>query len=69
MYHYVCIGGYLVWRYSYLLEYSYNVLYYGNTLRHVIFDKKNKEIVQDDLDEDWILCEPKIQDTVIVQNF
>jgi hypothetical protein len=56
MSHYVVIGGYLLWKYYYIVEYTYSALYYTNAVRHIIFDKK-KEKEKESLSDDWILCE------------
>lgn len=54
MYHYA-LAGYILWKYSYILEYTYSALCYGNAIRHYIFDKKE---IQDN--EDWIFIDPKL---------
>ncbi len=53
--YYLLLGGYFIWRYSHVLETSYNVLYYCNQVRHVIFDQKKPS--QENINEDWLLCE------------
>lgn len=60
MYHYALIG-YMLWRYSYVLEYTYSAVCYGNAIRHYIFDKTKNE-----QSEDWVLIEPK-EPTVIIE--
>lgn len=65
MYHYVCIGGYLLWRYSYVLEYGYTTLHYANALRHFVFDKESKNEEQDIFEEDWVYFESKEPSVII----
>lgn len=55
MYHFALIG-YMLWRYSYVFEYTYSALYYGNAIRHYVFDKQDK--IEEDTD-DWLLIERK----------
>jgi len=55
MYNYFLLG-YIVWKYSHLLEYTYSVICYGNTIRHYIFDKKKQK---KEKKQEWILIEPK----------
>lgn len=61
MYHYALIG-YMVWRYSYVLEYTYSAVCYGNAIRHYIFDKKE----QPPNCEDWVLIEPKEPELTVI---
>jgi hypothetical protein len=49
----------MLWRYSYVLDYTYSVLCYGNAVRHYIFDKKKEE------SDEWILIEPKEPSVII----
>lgn len=60
MYHYAVIG-YMLWRYSYVFEYTYYAFSYANTARHILFDKKDGKIESDE----WILIEPKEPDVII----
>lgn len=53
MYHYA-LFGYMLWRYSYILEYTYSALCYANYIRHFIKNKNNN--INND---DWILVQPK----------
>lgn len=57
MYYYLYYGylGYLAVRYSYLLDYGYMTLYYGNKARHWVFDKPPPEPIEL-IEEDWVLC-------------
>jgi hypothetical protein len=52
---YIIIVGYFLWKYYYVLEYGYNIFYYMNVVRHLVFDKKEEK----DSSEDWLLCEEK----------
>jgi hypothetical protein len=57
MYHYALIG-YMLWKYAYVLEYTYSAVCYSNTIRHYIFDKKEEN-------EDWVLLEIKDPSVII----
>lgn len=59
-YLYVGYGVYLIWRYSYLLDYGYKVYYYGSIINHA-FAKPEK---QEENYEDWVLCETDCDKTV-----
>ena len=61
MYHYALIG-YMLWRYSYVLEYTYSAVCYGNAVRHYIFDKEEKPVES----EDWVLIETKEPDLAVI---
>lgn len=62
MYHYALVG-YMLWRYSYVFEYTYYAISYGNAVRHYIFDKKQEKERESD---EWVLVEPK-EPCVIIQ--
>jgi hypothetical protein len=53
--------GYLLLRYSHIVEYGYLTLYYSNKLRRWIFVKSEKNDHIEDINEDWVLCnEPNL---------
>lgn len=64
MYYYLYCG-YLAMRYSYILDYGYMTLHYGNMARHWIFNKSSTER-SDEIDEDWVLCNNNEPDVIIM---
>jgi hypothetical protein len=57
------LAGYLIYRYFYVIEYSYNFFYYSNELRKKIFGKQELQT-----DETWLLCdEDESEDDVCVE--
>jgi hypothetical protein len=67
MYYYFYYGylGYLAMRYSYILDYGYMTFHYGNRLRHWAFDKPPVQRVED-IEEDWVLCNAKEPDVIVM---
>jgi hypothetical protein len=54
MYYYAFIG-YVLWRHFYVLEYTYNILYYINFFRRIISKPKKLQRYNDE----WVLLEYK----------
>lgn len=61
MYYYI-LYGYLLYRYSYVLNYGYMTLSYGNRLRRWIFDKKSVP----EIEKDWVLFDKDRHDIEMV---
>jgi hypothetical protein len=67
MYYYIYYGylAYGMVRYAYLLDYGYVSLCYANKLRHWVFDKP-KPTREERIEEDWILCNLKEPDVIVM---
>jgi hypothetical protein len=61
MYHYLC-GAYLLWRYSYILDYGYKAYCYGSYISSALV--RVREGAPES--EDWVLCDT--EDSVLVKN-
>jgi hypothetical protein len=68
MAHYLAVGGYLLWRYYYVLEYGYSAVYYTNAARRVLVHALTGDDPgpEEDISEDWVLCEDAESPTVIL---
>lgn len=49
------LGAYLLWRYSYLIDYGYKAYYYGSYLYS--WGKTPTPVKGTGEDEDWVLCD------------
>jgi hypothetical protein len=63
---------YALWKVAYVLEYTYNTLYYTNKIRRLLKDNKKdyKSNIENELSQDWIYIQKDGEKTnsLIIQN-
>lgn len=62
---------YALWKVAYVLEYTYNTLYYSNKIRRLYLyskEKKNPNL-ENELSQDWVYIQKDKNDTIIIQHF
>ena len=60
---------YALWKVAYVLEYTYNTLYYTNKIRRLFTDKE-KPNLENELSQDWVFIQKDKDklDTIIIQH-
>jgi hypothetical protein len=55
---------YAIWKVAYIVEYTYNTIYYTKKIKDLLSSTKH-EIIRDNIDTDWVYIE-KDENTLLI---
>lgn len=59
---------YFLWNFAYIIQYSYNTIYYSKKIKNLLFPKK-KYIKDYEISQDWVLITKNDPNLIIYNNY